>query len=161
MKLWKSWSLCCEMSFRENHDKGKQFVKGKSYYANEDNNEMSSEDEEYSDQDLLVLMARKQKKKATQKEISQKTCATENEENKIGIECGSCDSLSYASNGKDSESNVMDLEESLKIKDEDQQRSFKERDDIYNEMISQLKGQIEILNGQVDKYQRKLWKQSK
>ena len=104
---------------------------------------------------MLVLMARKQKKKATQrKEISQKTCAAENEEDKTGIEYGSCDSLSCACNGENSESNVMDLEEALKIKVEDQKRSFKEREVIYNEMISQMKGQIEILNGQIDKYQR-------
>ena len=53
--------------YEENHAKGKRFEKGKSYYTNEDNNEMSSEDEEDSDQDLKVLMARKQKKKATQR----------------------------------------------------------------------------------------------
>ena len=38
--------------YEENHDKGKQFQKGKSYYKNEDNDEVSNEDEEYSDQDL-------------------------------------------------------------------------------------------------------------
>ena len=99
-------------------------------------------------------MGRKQKKKATQKEISQKIGAAENEEDKTGIECGCCHSLSCEYNGENSESNVMDLEEALKIKVEDQQRSFKEREVIYNEMISQMKGQIEILNGQIDKYQR-------
>ena len=82
-------------------------------------------------------MGRKKKKKATQKEISQKTCAAWNEEDKTGIECGSFDSLSCACNGENSESNAMDLEEALKIKVEDQKRSFKEREVIYNEMISQ------------------------
>ena len=44
-------------------------------------------------------MGRKQKKKATQrKEISQKTCAAENEEDETGIDCCSCDSLSCACN---------------------------------------------------------------
>ena len=126
--------------YEENHDKGKQFEKGKSYYTNSDNDETSNEDEEDPDQDLLVLMERKQKKKATQKEISQKTCAAENEEDKTCIEFCSCDSLSCARNGKDSESNAMDLEESLKIKVEDKKISFKEREVIYNEMISQMKG---------------------
>jgi len=46
-------------------------------------------------------MGRKQKKKATQKEISQKTCATENEEDKTGTDCCSCDSPSCACNGED------------------------------------------------------------
>ena len=43
--------------YEENHDKGKQFEKGKSYYTNEYNDEVSNEDEEDSDQDLQVLMA--------------------------------------------------------------------------------------------------------
>ena len=117
----------------------KQFEKGKSYYANEDNNEMSSEDEEYSDQDLLVLMARKKKKKATQKEISQKTCAAENEEDITGIECGSCDSLSCASNGKDSERNSISLEANLKINDESNDwNQFHKRESVYKDMISRM-----------------------
>ena len=65
-------------------------------------------------------MGRKQKTKATEKEISQKTCATENEEDKTGTDCCSCDSPSCACNSEDSKSSVMDLEEALKIKVEDQ-----------------------------------------
>ena len=99
-------------------------------------------------------MGRKQKKKATQKEISQKTCAAENEEDETGIDCCSCDSRSCACNGEDSESNVMDLEEALKIKVEDQQRSFNKRESIYKDMISRMNEQKEILNGQIDKYQK-------
>ena len=73
-------------------------------------------------------MARKQKKRATQgKKISQKTCTIENEEDETSIDCCSCDSLSCACNGEDSESNVMDLEEVLKIKVENQQILFNER----------------------------------
>ena len=72
---------------------------------------MWNEDEEDSNQDLQVLMAGKQKKRATQgKKISQKTCTVENEEDETGIDCCSCNSLSCACNGEDSESNVMDLE---------------------------------------------------
>ena len=70
-------------------------------------------------------MGRKQKKKATQKEISQKTCAAENEDIESGTDCCSCNSLPCACNGEDSESNVMDLEEVLKIKVENQQRDRK------------------------------------
>ena len=93
-------------------------------------------------------MGRKQNKKATQrKEISQKTCATENEEDETGIDCCSCDSLSYACNGEDSESNAMDLEEVLKIKVENQQRLSNEKESIYKDMISRM-------NGQINKYQR-------
>ena len=58
-----------EANFVRRLQPGKQFEKGKSYYANEDNDELSNEDEEDPDQDLLVLMARNKKKKATQKEI--------------------------------------------------------------------------------------------
>ena len=61
-------------------------------------------------------MGKKQKKKATEKEISQKSCAAENKEDKSGIDSCSCDSPSCACNGENSESNVMDLEEALKIK---------------------------------------------
>ena len=68
-------------------------------------------------------MGRKQKQKATEKEISPKTCAVENGEDETGIDCCSCDSLSCACNGEDSESNVLDLEEAIK-KIEDQQRSI-------------------------------------
>ena len=99
-------------------------------------------------------MGKKQKNKATGKEISQKTCAAENGKDKTGIDNCSDDSLSCACNDEDSERKVMDLEEALNIKVEDQQRSVKEREVIYNEMISQMNGQIEILNGQIDKYQR-------
>ena len=61
--------------YREKRGKGKQFEKRKSFYANEDDDEVSSEDEEDSDYDLKVLMAKKQKKKATRNnKISQKTC---------------------------------------------------------------------------------------
>ena len=42
-------------------------------------------------------MGRKQKKKATQKEISQKTCAAANEEDETGTDCCSCDSFSCSS----------------------------------------------------------------
>ena len=74
---------------------------------------MSNEDEKDSDQDLLVLMERKQKKKATQrKEIPQKTCAAENQEDESGTNCCSCNSLPCACNGEDrekeSESNNWD-----------------------------------------------------
>ena len=41
-------------------------------------------------------MGRKQKKKANQKKIYQKICAAENEEDKTGTDCCSCDSLSCA-----------------------------------------------------------------
>ena len=83
-------------------------------------------------------MGRKKKKKATQKEISQKTCAVENEEDEKAIDF--C-SPSYACNGENS---VMDLEEALKSKVEDQQRSFNERESICKEMISRMKEQIEM-----------------
>ena len=43
--------------YKENYDKGKQFEKGRSYYTHEDNNGLSNEEEEDSDQDLQVLMA--------------------------------------------------------------------------------------------------------
>ena len=90
-------------------------------------------------------MGRKQKKNATQrKNISQKTCTTENVEDEIGIEFFSCDSLSYACNGEDSEnqseSKVMDLEAVLKIKVEAQQRLFNEMEFIYKDMISRMNG---------------------
>ena len=86
-------------------------------------------------------MGRKEKKKATQrKEIFQKTCAAENEEDETGIYCCSCDSLSCACNGEDSESNVMDLEEVLKIKVENQQILSNERESIYNNVISRMNG---------------------
>ena len=81
-------------------------------------------------------MGKKQKKKATQgKEISQKTCAAENEEDETGSDCCSCDILLCASNGEDSESNIMDLEEVIK----DQQRIFNERESAYKDLISRLK----------------------
>ena len=141
--------------YREKHGKGKQFEKRKSYYAKEDDDEVSSEDEEDSDQDLKVLMDKKQKKKATQrKEISQRTCAAENEEDGTGNDCCSCDSLPCACNSEDSGSNVMDLEEVLKIKVEDRLRLFNERESIYKDMISRMNEQKEILNGQIDKYQK-------
>ena len=85
-------------------------------------------------------MGKKLKKKATQrKEISHKTCAAENEEDETGSDCCSCDSLYCACNGEDSERNVMDLVEVLKIKVEDQQRLFNKREYIYKDMISRLK----------------------
>ena len=81
---------------------------------------MSSEDEEDSNQDLKVLMAKKQKKKVTQgKEIPQKSCIAEIEEDETGIDHCSCILLSCAWKGKDSESNSMDLEEAVKSKVED------------------------------------------
>ena len=67
-------------------------------------------------------MGKKQKKKATEMEIAQKTCATENEEDKSGIDSCSCDSSSCACNSEDNERHVMDLEEALKIKFEELQR---------------------------------------
>ena len=77
---------------------------------------------------------------ATQrKEISQKTCAAENEEDETGSDCCSCDLFSCTCNGEDSESNAMDLEAVLKIKVEDQQRIFNKRESIYKDMISRLK----------------------
>ena len=104
---------------------------------------MSSEDEE----DLLVLMAKKQKKKATQgKKISQKTCAPKNEENETGTDCCSCDLLSCAWNGEDSESNNISLEANLKINDED---PFKRKEYIYQDMIYRMNGQIESMKGQI------------
>ena len=49
-------------------------------------------------------MGRKQKNKATQrKEISQKTCTAENEDNESGTDCCSCNSLPCACNGEDRE----------------------------------------------------------
>ena len=92
-------------------------------------------------------MGKNQKKKATKMMIVQKTCVGENEEDKIGIEYYSCDSVSYAYNGEKSESNVMDLEEAIKIRVEDQLRSYKERDSISKELISRMKEQM-------NKYQR-------
>ena len=81
-------------------------------------------------------MGKKQNKKATQgKEISQKTCATENEEDETGSDCCSSDFLLYARNGEDSESNAMDLEAVIK----DQQRLFNKRESTYKDMISRLK----------------------
>ena len=76
-------------------------------------------------------MGRKQKKKATQrKEISQKTCAAENEEDETGSDCCSWDLFSLACNGEDSESNTVDQETVLKIKVEDQQILFNKRESI-------------------------------
>ena len=68
-------------------------------------------------------MGKKQKKKATKKEISQKTCAAENGKDKTGIDNCSDDSLSCACNDEDSESKVVDLEKALKIKVEELQNS--------------------------------------
>ena len=78
-------------------------------------------------------MGKKQKKKATQKEISLKSCAAANEEDITGTDCCSCDILLCASNGED---NSMDLEEVIK----DQQRIFNERESAYKDLISRLKG---------------------
>ena len=48
-------------------------------------------------------MGKKQKKKATQgKEISQKACVVENEEDETCSDCCSCDILLFASDGEDS-----------------------------------------------------------
>ena len=60
-------------------------------------------------------MGKKQKKKATQgKKKPQKSCIAEIEEDKIGIEYCSCDSLSGTCNDEDSVSKVLDLEEAIK-----------------------------------------------
>ena len=86
-------------------------------------------------------MGKKQKKKATEKEISQKTCAAENKEDKSGIDSCSCDSLSGACNDEDSVSKVLDLDEAIK-KIEDQRRSISKSEALYKGM----KEQMEIMN---------------
>ena len=111
---------------------------------------MSSEDEEDSDHDLKVLKAKKQKKKATRsKQISQKTCIAEIEEDESDSDWGPLNNLLCANNSEDSESKVVDLEEALKVKDEELQSSSKKQETINKEMISQMEKQIEMLNGQV------------
>ena len=81
-------------------------------------------------------MGKKQKKKATRsKEMSQKTCIAEIEEDESGSDWGSCDNLLCANNGEDSENYAMDLEEVIK----DQQRIFNEKESASKDLISRLK----------------------
>ena len=104
--------------------------------------ESDSMDPEVSDEALQILMAKKEKKKAT------------------------CNTLLCANKGKDREGNSMDLEEAVKI--EDQQKSsknleandesnywcqFERKESIYKDVISRMNEKIETLNGQIDKYQ--------
>ena len=92
-------------------------------------------------------MEKKQKKKATRsKQISQRTCIAEIEEDESDSDWGPCNLL-CASNGIDSESNFVDLEE-------DQQRLFNEKESAYNEMISKMNGQIETMKRQIEIHQR-------